>query len=335
MIRRILLILFIFILVTLVVVWLMQCGVENVKITARVLANPIAFFLGAGSTTGTTLTLPWQISLPQGPDVSGYADEVETDTNLSPKKQYAELADQYDTIQAEVSDAKTFGDPSPYRGKVVIQGVGNANENDPRLEYIELHASSANTAPIEIGGWSLQSAVRGTRFAIPPAARSFYMGVVNAVQNVSLDPDARAIVNSGMSPVGVSFKENICAGYLQQFQNFSPDLNRACPSPEDTLPLTAENLRTYGDGCIDYVRSLPRCTFPDKALPSDLSFACKSFIVNNLSYNGCVKMYQYKPEFFIDLWRIHLGYGRELWNDTHDVIRLLDESGRTVDVLTY
>ncbi len=91
MIKRILLILFIFILVTLVVIWFMQGGIDKVKNTARSLADPIAFFLGTGSTTGTTLTLPWQIPLPQGPDVSGYADEVETDTNLSSKEQYAEL----------------------------------------------------------------------------------------------------------------------------------------------------------------------------------------------------------------------------------------------------
>ena len=336
MIRRILFILFIFMLIALLGVWLLQGGVQKIKSAAQSISDPIGFLFGTGSSTGTMITLPWQIEMPQGADLSEYTEGSNgTDQNQTPADRYADIASQYNTIKQDVVDAKTFGTPSPYRGKVTIQGTGSANESDPKLEYIELHASSANTSPVEMAGWSLQSAVTGLRVRIPPAASLFYMGVVNPVHERSPDPDARVIINSGMSPVGVSFRENICTGYLQQFQNFSPDLNRACPSPQDALPLTAENIQRYGDACLDFVPSLSRCTFPDKTLPSDLSFACKTFIVNTLSYNGCVNMYLYKPSFYIDLWRIYLGYGRELWRNTHDVIRLLDADGRTVDVLTY
>jgi hypothetical protein len=46
-------------------------------------------------------------------------------------------------------------------------------------------------------------------------------------------------------------------------------------------------------------------------------------------------MYQYRTDFRKNTWRLFLGVNELLWNNQHDVIRLLDASGRTVDVLVY
>ena len=184
-------------------------------------------------------------------------------------------------------------------------------------------------------GWSLQSVYTGIRAYIPTAASSFMMGVVNDRDSIQLPPGASAIINSGMSPVGTSFRENICTGYLEQLQNFSPSLSNSCPTPASSLPLTPENLRIYGETCFDFLQTIPSCTSPLQNIPGNISSDCRSFALNTLSYNGCVLKNRFRPSFITGSWRIYLESDTELWRNTHDIIRLLDGEGRTVDVLTY
>ena len=40
-------------------------------------------------------------------------------------------------------------------------------------------------------------------------------------------------------------------------------------------------------------------------------------------------------DFTKDAWRLYVGANRELWLNDHDVIRLLDEESRIIDVYTY
>jgi hypothetical protein len=157
---------------------------------------------------------------------------------------------------------------------------------------------------------------------------------VNAVQPISLEPGSSAILTTGISPVGISFRENTCSGYLGELQSFTPELPSECPAPSEALLLNADNLRAYGDTCIDYVQTLSQCHFP-ATVPSNLTPACRSFIANTLSYNGCTQAHRNDPSFALPSWRVYLGLKAEFWYNTHDVIRLLDDQGRVVDVLTY
>ena len=142
-------------------------------------------------------------------------------------------------------------------------------------------------------------------------------------------------MTTSLSPVGVSFEENICSGYLSELQQFTPELNGSCPSPADTLPQTAENLRTYGASCFDYIANIPSCHFVGANQPTNLSTACRQFVGNNLSYNGCVAMYRSQANFDLPTFRLYLNQSAKLWNDSHDIIRPLDAQGRIVDVLSY
>ena len=78
-----------------------------------------------------------------------------------------------------------------------------------------------------------------------------------------------------------------------------------------------------------------------------LSGNCLSLIDTYLTYNGCVASHQFDAQFSSDSWRIYLGrteltrkndstrtYG-DLWKETRDGIKLLDENGLTVDLYTY
>ena len=186
-----------------------------------------------------------------------------------------------------------------------------------------------------MSGWVLQSVVSGVAVPIPRGAETYRMGAVPGEEPIALRPGERAVVNSGQSPLGVSFRLNACSGYLRQFQAFSPSLPLSCPSSSAELPPTIDNLRTYGASCVDFVRTIPSCTYYLGAFPDDVTPTCRAFVNEALTYNSCVDRHQFDANFKSRSWRIYLGSQNELWNDAHDIIRLLDASGRTVDVWSY
>ena len=324
MIKRVLIVSLAVFVIALILFWILTGGWAAVARTAQSLSNPIDLIFGT-STSGSFIKLPWQPSeLTRGPDISDYAGEADARNEASGD------ADQSSNVP---TDPRTFGDPSPYAGKVAITGE-SATEADPAQEFIHISASRNNTAPISITNWSLQNAVSGVRASIPQAAPIFVMGVVNEVRGISLEPGASVFVTTAASPVGTSFRENICTGYLNELQRFTPELSSECPTPSEMLPMNADNLRTYGESCFDYLGNVSSCHFPT-TVPSALSPACRSFIANTMSYNGCVNTNRGRSAFPLPVFRAYLAFRSELWANSHDVIRLLDEQGRTVDVLTY
>src|SRR6185436_19828976 len=99
-----------------------------------------------------------------GVDISEYTDEPgQGGGGVSSSERLSELQRQYDELYAKVKDPKNFGNPSPYKGKIAF-GRSASQESAPAEEYLLLEASYSNTAPISLAGWSLQSAVTGTRF---------------------------------------------------------------------------------------------------------------------------------------------------------------------------
>src|SRR3989338_2180491 len=327
MIKRVLIISLVFFIIGLILFWLISGGLSASARTARTLGNPIDYIFGSGTSPGISFRLPWQpASLPQGPDISGDA-EVDAQNDAPGNEERGSNA------SPQPSELRTFGNPSPSAGKITLTD-NSATESDATAEYIKIEASGSNTAPIAITNWSLQSAISGLRTYIPQGAPLFVMGVINNVEKVYLEPGASAIVTTSASPVGVSFRENICSGYLGELQTFTPEIGNACPHASETLAKNPQNLQTYSGACFDYLDTLPSCHFPTD-LPSELSSTCRSFIANTMSYNGCVNTSRNDPTFALHSWRLFLNMRTELWYNTHDVIRLLDDQGRTVDALTY
>jgi hypothetical protein len=227
-------------------------------------------------------------------------------------------------------NGNSTGSGSSHMGDVTI-AQGAAKTQSTMGEYIELR-SRGNA--VHISGWSLESAVSGARVYIPQAAFVFVMGRVNTVSDVILGSGDTATIATGPSPVGVSFQENRCTGYLGTLQPFVPALPSNCPAPLTAIPQTAENQSRLGASCFQYLQSLPPCTFPQNP-PSGLSAACKAEIQNKLSYNGCVNQFKGVSGFSSGSWRLYLARGKALWGVQHDIIRLLDENGQVVDVLNY
>jgi hypothetical protein len=227
-----------------------------------------------------------------------------------------------------------FGPPSSYRGEVTMSHyVSGAGSSNPDNEYITISLASNAAAPVTLTGWSLESEASGNSAVIPAGTEVPTSGSVEALQPIILNPGDKAIVVSGASPIGASFKENECIGYFAEYQSFSPQLSNDCPSPTDTL------IAEYPDyirdtACINYVKSLPACTL-EISPPPGLSSACANVLQNYLSYNGCVNAHQNDPGFVGTTWRVYLGRTTSMWRTQYEVVRLVDSQGNTVDAFSY
>lgn len=229
----------------------------------------------------------------------------------------------------------TFGVPSPYRGTVTMSRyVSGAGSTNPRNEYIEISVGQNVGVPIDLSGWRLVSSASGNSARIPQGTETPTSGTINASQNIVLSPGMRAIIVSGPSPIGASFRENKCIGYFSTFQTFNPSLPQNCPTPSSELTTN------YGDGyirdpfCIDYVNRISRCQVT-LSPPSGASGNCKNFLTTYLHYNGCVDTHKNDPDFTGTTWRVYLGRTTSMWRTTHEFVKLLDTNGKTVDAFSY
>lgn len=241
--------------------------------------------------------------------------------------------DEVDRLKQQAAEAIAFGEPSPYRGIITFDRyVSGPTQTDARSESVTLRLSSRAVSKISISGWKLLSAPTGAFALIPQGTEVPRSGIVNASEPIFLSPGSQAIITSGRSPIGASFRENLCIGYFGQYQTFSPSLPNTCPLPEDEFD------RWYGnpdsnDTCRAFVKAIPRCTMVT-GIPPALS-SCAPFVTNYLNYNGCVLAHQSERGFLGDTWRVFLGRDTGLWKAKYETIKLLDADGKTVDSWSY
>lgn len=229
----------------------------------------------------------------------------------------------------------TYGESSIYRGAVTMSHyVSGAGSADPKNEYIEISVAHDAGIPVNLTGWTLSSEATGNAALIPKGTETPSSGLINAAQDIVLSPGERALIISGQSPIGASFRENKCIGYFSTFQKFNPSLPQNCPVPSDEL------LSFYGSGyvrdaaCIDYVKTLSRCQVAITPPPT-ASSACQSFLVTYMNYNGCVTAHRSDIDFAGTTWRLYLGRTSPLWRTRNEVVKLLDSGGKTVDAFSY
>ncbi|HCR52757.1 TPA: hypothetical protein DIV48_03935 [Candidatus Kaiserbacteria bacterium] len=229
-----------------------------------------------------------------------------------------------------------FSLPSPYSNIVSMNSyVSNASSSDPGTEYVEISVAQNASASIKLTGWILESGATGNAEIIPKGTRVPTSGVVNAQDDIVLEPGERAIIISGESPVGASFRENKCIGYFGSFQKFSPSLPLNCPSASAELSSFYGTPYIHDPSCIDYGNTLLRCQVAIPSSSAELSNTCQSFIETRLNYNGCVTAHRADSDFNGDTWRIYLGREEHMWRAKHEVVKLLDDRGKTVASFNY
>ncbi|MEK7628484.1 MAG: hypothetical protein AAB421_03640 [Patescibacteria group bacterium] len=282
------------------------------------------------TTTGLPFPFPATPDLPD--EVSNYTwsdTEEASSENLDVAEELLSLERSYDEMRTKLSEARVLGELSPHREHVHILDA-QTSALQAGQEYVVIGVDYEATAPIDVTGWSLQRTTDGARVRLPVGTRIFEMGTIPTFGDITLERGAEAVITTGVSPVGTSFRENTCTGHLSQFQTFIPSIEERCPNP-----LAELGTEYFADeSCRAFVETIPRCSFFIGVPPSPVSSACYSFVRNELTYNGCVARNRWRPSFLSPRWRIYLGQPALLWEGS-GTIRLLDREGRTVDVWRY
>jgi hypothetical protein len=326
---------FIGVFVFIFVLWLALGGPSRpLSFSGPLLPGPGA--LGGGS----------YLSLPKAHGIDGIevAESRSYGTSRSPSSpktlknissQISQTQKQVDTLKKDVAKTVAFGTPSPYRNKVTIsRSVTNPSATNAQLETIWIYVSSNASEPINLSGWTLESQVTGKRASIPLGTEVPVSGIINATQTVTLRPGDRAVISTGRSPIGASFRENKCIGYFAQFQKFTPALPNTCPTPTSELKEFYGSTLVRDPGCSDYVSRIPRCSIT-LSPPPGLTSTCQNVLTTHLNYNGCVNAHRTDFDFKGTQWRIYLGRDTSMWRATRETIKLFDASGNTVDMVSY
>ena len=233
-------------------------------------------------------------------------------------------AEPYDTLFQGAS-------ASPHRSAITIsKSTSGPAQDDPPQEYVSIRMSPLATESISLAGWSVVSKETGKGIRIPEGTALPKAGRVNVSSSVTLSSGEEIILATGSSPIGISFRENMCTGYFEQHQDFSPSLSLSCPSAY------SEYTRTDIDEseCEYFSRTVSQCSAVRRA-PNDVSSSCEAFVEEVLTYDGCVERHQNDAGFYSSTWRLFAGERKELWRDTRETLLLLDNEGRVVDAFSY
>lgn len=241
--------------------------------------------------------------------------------------------------------------------------IGNARyAYQPYEEYIIL--ANGGQDPVNITGWffkngkanrpsniggqlqyfqsDIASIPRGAKFIAPVGA--------SILEDIVIEPGDSAIITTGSIGSSlpykiVSFKENICSGYLEDMPeyNFTPALARNCPRPAQEAGLDKLDAE-----CRKFVENLPSCQTPKFDTRDSegeicygcvngklLSNACYNFIKEHFNYGACIANHSDEPKFSGKIWRIFLGKGWEMWARDYESIELFDPQGKLIKSISY
>jgi hypothetical protein len=247
----------------------------------------------------------------------------------------------YDSEEVEINIADIKGSfkrvqnliNSEYADIVTISSYSRAKKKSVDEERIEIKVKGSTKEKISITNWRLESSVTGKGDSIEGGSYLPYSSQVNFENVIALESGDKAIIITGRSPIGVSFRLNQCTGYFEQFQDFNPSLPRKCPDPVDDLPNLG--VGDLANACFDFIDRLPRCQIYLKALPGNLGGSCLNYINQKINYNSCVDTHKDDINFYSNEWRIYLERDEELWRDKREIIKLIDHKGRVVDAVSY
>lgn len=311
------LLLFIFFLIVLGVIWAMTGGPgRDISRTGPFLNLP--FPLGSGTAyTVPTVPIP---STSQSTSGSGGGSATTNET----------LSD----IIARLRGGGTK--PASPHAPGVSLSSSNARNTDPKTEYITIKFSTDLEGQLAISNWRIESAVSALGTVLGPAS---YLPIGNTGPSevpVSVGAGATVYLVTGRSPLGESFRKNLCTGYFTNSQTYTPSLTKECPRPDDELKRVVLAGFIPSDPCVNYVKTISTCQLINTAkVPVDVGDQCMNFIATTLTYNSCVNAHKNDVGFYKNEWYIYLDRDQELWKKENEHIRLLDETGKVIASVSY
>lgn len=251
---------------------------------------------------------------------------------------------------------------SPHARDISLRAGNASHAYQSYEEYITIN--NRGREPVDITNWQLKNSKDKRAYDLGGSLKYFPADTatigqatlfispsgLNKFQNVVLKPGETAIITTGS--IGsqlpyriVSFKENICSGYLEDLSEyaFTPALTHNCPRPAAEPGVS--NLDTE---CRRFVERMSSCHTPEfntrdreKEICYNcvdgklLSSSCVMFIKNRFNYGSCIANHANDPNFSGRTWRIFLGRGWEMWAKEYETIELFDQFGQLVTEKTY
>jgi hypothetical protein len=109
---------------------------------------------------------------------------------------------------------------SPYASVITLSHATGAVFGTAAKEgFIQISVASSAGKDIDVTGWKLSSSATGASATIPTGALVMHLNAKNTQQEILLHPGDQAGIADGASPVGTSFEENKCLGYVNQNQS--------------------------------------------------------------------------------------------------------------------
>lgn len=253
--------------------------------------------------------------------------------------------------------------PNSSHARNISLGTGNASYSyQPYEEYITI--DNRGRESVDITGWQLRNGKDKRAYDIGGSLKYFPADTttigqaatfvspsgLNKFRNVVLKESETAIITTGS--VGsqvpykiVSFKENICSGFLEDLPEytFTPPLERDCPRPADEPGVNALDTE-----CRKFIERMASCRTPEFNTRDRegeicyncvdgrlLSSSCVAFIKSRFNYGACIANHANDSDFSGQTWRIFLGRGWEMWAKDYETITLFDQLGRLVDERSY
>lgn len=222
----------------------------------------------------------------------------------------------------------TADDLSPYYGQVKFSSVYQGSSYIP--SRFSVRTNYTLSAPIDITGWSVKS--NTGNLLIPGAVSDFNPSSLNQIGDIVLKSGDYVNFYSNFNPIGISFRLNVCTGYLNNTYKFNPPLPKNCP----TMYKPSE-IATFSGACQNLIKSLGGCSTPsaDKinSVPGPNDAECRA-VLNRFNYGGCYNYHRNDANFFSNEWDVWI-MNQMNFDWSHDRLLLFDRNNLLVDQYIY
>src|SRR3989344_1082320 len=210
--------------------------------------------------------------------------------------------------------------------KVIDISSFSGKNTNPLSERIVL-TNRSKSESIAVTGWEFETSL-GMRFTIPSAYN--LPGIPDtSLGPITIVPGGQVRITIGKQEKYSAFRENICTGYFVEQTKFTPSISKQCPETDSF------DLLYLGDKCIATIDKVPRCTIPTATQFFAQSSACSSYMIEHMSYAGCVRDHRYDEDFYENQWFVWLNRDTEMFRNIHETLTLRDLAGKFVDKREY
>jgi hypothetical protein len=211
---------------------------------------------------------------------------------------------------------------SPWSSNISLDDVAWGN-GSPHVRV----SIGAVDAPLSISGWSIENE-RGERVELGAGVKKFIPGETPSPLPMAVASNTSLLISFGPSPLGVSFQEHFCSGYLRGTTPLSPPIEAQCPILSNNPKWGA-----LDSTCKNLIESLPRCTVISPEHLGEMTPACELFLRTVPTYASCVR--EVGDNALLPRWRIFVGEHTTFIRQEGGVVILRDDRGMVVDTLPY